>query len=49
MLNGEIVNFLVTAKCPHCTEETAVTKDELGNKEVDCQHCDKSFLIDLNT
>ncbi len=46
-LHGEIMRFQVTARCPHCDEETDVLQDELDGGYCQCQHCDESFNISL--
>ncbi|MGI2111793.1 hypothetical protein ACRN9C_20765 [Shewanella frigidimarina] len=48
MKTGEIIDFSVTARCPHCTEITAVNDGELRSKEAVCQHCDESFSVELD-
>tara|TARA_Y100000310_G_C20010377_1_gene502669 strand:+ start:221 stop:370 length:150 start_codon:yes stop_codon:yes gene_type:complete len=42
---GEIKRFDVTADCPHCGEETDVTREEANDGVVTCQHCDKPYKI----
>jgi transcription elongation factor Elf1 len=46
---GEIYKFEVTATCPHCAEQTDVTQSEMRSKEVQCQHCDESFQVVLDS
>jgi ribosomal protein S27E len=45
---GEITQFDVHAKCPHCENETTVYQSELKDEEAGCQHCDESFQVKLD-
>lgn len=45
---GEIVCFAVSVSCPHCTENTDLTQEELAQGECDCMHCKKPFKVILN-
>ena len=45
---GEITDFKVTAKCPHCENETSVTESEIKYESVECQHCHKYFTVQLS-
>lgn len=44
---GEISRFEVTARCPHCENDTEVSQDELSCRRVQCQHCDEEFRVYL--
>lgn len=46
---GEIVSFAVSASCPHCTEYTDLTQDELSSGNCECMHCKKEFKVVLNS
>ena len=46
-LLGEVKQFDVTAKCPHCENETSVSQYEIRSLTVQCQHCDEEFRIYL--
>jgi transcription elongation factor Elf1 len=46
-LVGEITRFDVTARCPHCENDTSVSQDEARRLHVQCQHCDEEFQIYL--
>jgi len=45
---GEIVSFSVSASCPHCTEYTDLTQDELSSGNCECMHCNKQFKVVIN-
>ncbi len=44
---GEITRFDVTARCPHCENDTSISQDEARRLHVQCQHCDEEFQIYL--
>lgn len=45
---GDITSFRVLARCPHCENETDVTKSELSMESVQCEHCCYEFDINLD-
>ena len=45
---GEISRFDVTARCPHCDNDTEVSQSELNSRRVQCQHCEEEFRVFLD-
>ncbi len=45
---GEITRFEVTARCPHCEEDTSITQSEMNALLAQCQHCDEEFRLYLD-
>ncbi|NRB25996.1 hypothetical protein [Shewanella sp.] len=48
MKRGEIIEFELGVRCPHCEEISAVWQDELRAKEAQCKHCSESFLVEID-